>query len=326
MQARSDVTRCGMARSEGISGCTRIASGLLLAGLLLAPGFAEAQEQPVRIGIGVDAAYAPMFLAKREKLFEKHGADVVIQTFSNAGEGIDASVAGVVDVSGVAEPTAIIRMGRGDIRGLAIFGESGKYIKLAVRDGITDVKQIQTIGYTAGNVSEYSTGKLFQRYGLDRAHIKMIPSGMPELPALMARGSIDAFFAPEPWPGQAVKLGGKVLMNSGDVGYAYTMWLTANGAWFDAHHKEAQSILGALAEACDEIRADPNKGAEATQAESKIPAQQVLGVLAEITCKVRDFTPDDMASYDQVADFLANANITKGKVDYKSKLTVGFYK
>jgi hypothetical protein len=52
---------------------------------------------------------------------------------------------------------------------------------------------------------------------------------------------------------------------------------------------------------------------------------QVLGVLSEVTCKVRDFTPADMASYDQVADFLANANITKGRVDYKSKLALGFY-
>jgi NitT/TauT family transport system substrate-binding protein len=304
-------------------------SGVVLSAIcavLLAASAAGAEEQPVRMGLGVDAAYTPMFLAKREKLFEKHGVNVNIQTYSNAGEAIDASVAGIIDVSGVAEPTAIIRMARGDIRGLAIFGESGKYIKFAVRDGITDVKEIKTLGYTAGNVSEYTTGKLFQRYGIDRSKINMIASGMPELPALLARGSIDGFFAPEPWPGQAAKLGAKILLNSGQVGYSYTMWLTVNGAWFEAHQKEAHAILGALAEACDEVTADPEKGAEATQAESKIPAAQVRAALAEITCKVRDFTPEDMTSYDEVAEFLANANITKGKVDFRPKLTVGFFK
>jgi NitT/TauT family transport system substrate-binding protein len=295
------------------------------AACLFLAGPAIAQEQPVRMGIGVDAAYTPMFLAKREKLFEKYGVNVAIQTYSNGGEGADASIAGVNDISGVAEPTAIIRMGRGDLRGIGIFGESGKYIKPAVRDGITDPKQIKTMGYTTGNVTEYVAGKLMQKYGIDKSQIQMVASGMPEFPALLARGSIDAFFAPEPWPSQAVKAGGKILMNSGDVGYAYTMWLTANGAWFDSHHKEAKAILTALAQACEEITADPQKGAAATNAESKIPVAQVLGVLSEVTCKVRDFTPADMASYDQVADFLANANITKGRVDYKSKLALGFY-
>jgi NitT/TauT family transport system substrate-binding protein len=297
-------------------------AALLAAG---APGAALAQEQPVRMGLGVDAAYTPMFLAKREKLFEKYGVNVAIQTYSNGGEGADASVAGVIDVSGVAEPTAMIRMARGDLRALGIFGESGKYIKLAVRDGITDAKQIKTIGYTTGNVTQYVTGRLLEKYGLDRSQVQLIASGMPEFPALLTRGSIDAFFAPEPWPSQAVKLGAKILMNSGDVGYAYTMWLTANGAWFDTHHKEAKAILAALAQACNEITADPQKGAAATNAESKIPVAQVLAVLAEVTCKVRDFTPADMTSYEQVADFLASANITKGRVDYKSKLAIGFY-
>jgi NitT/TauT family transport system substrate-binding protein len=303
----------------------RTARLIPFAACLLVTSTAFAQEQPVRMGIGVDAAYTPMFLAKREKLFEKYGVNVAIQTYSNGGEGADASIAGVNDVSGVAEPTAIIRMGRGDLRAIGIFGESGKYIKLAVRDGITDPKQIKTIGYTTGNVTEYVTGKLMQKYGIDKSQVQMVASGMPEFPALLARGSIDAFFAPEPWPSQAVKAGGKILMNSGDVGYAYNMWLTANGGWFDSHHKEAKAILAALAEACKEITADPQKGAAATNAESKIPVAQVLGVLSEVTCKVRDFTPADMASYDQVTDFLANANITKGRVDYKSKLALGFY-
>src|ERR1700749_3653167 len=111
----------------------RSARLLPLAASLRVPSTAFAQEQPLRMGIGVDAAYTPMFLAKREKLFEKYGVNVAIQTYSNGGEGADASIAGVNDISGVAEPTAIIRMARGDLRAIGIFGESGKYIKLAVR-------------------------------------------------------------------------------------------------------------------------------------------------------------------------------------------------
>jgi NitT/TauT family transport system substrate-binding protein len=47
--------------------------------------------------------------------------------------------------------------------------------------------------------------------------------------------------------------------------------------------------------------------------------------LKEVQCTVRDFTPADMATYDKIADFLANKKITPTKVDLGKILQKGFY-
>ena len=129
----------------------------------------------------------------------------------------------------------------------------------------------------------------------------------------------------EPWPTNGIKQGGRVLLTSGDVGYAYNMWLSANGAWLAANQAAAKSMLAAFAEACEIVRADPAKGAAAVQAEAKIPAATALETLKEVQCAVRDFSPADLATYDKIADFLAARKITASKVDLSKILQRGFY-
>jgi NitT/TauT family transport system substrate-binding protein len=103
------------------------------------------------------------------------------------------------------------------------------------------------------------------------------------------------------------------------------MWLSASGPWLAGHQSEAKSILAALAEACEIVRADPAKGAAAVQTEAKIPAATALETLKEVQCTVRDFTPADMATYDKIADFLASRKITPTKVDLNTVIQHGFY-
>ena len=61
------------------------------------------------------------------------------------------------------------------------------------------------------------------------------------------------------------------------------------------------------------------------QAEAKIPAATALEALKEIKCVVRDFTPDDMATYENIATFLAERKITATKVDVRKVLQTGFF-
>ena len=163
------------------------------------------------------------------------------------------------------------------------------------------------------------------KFGIDPKSVEIVKAGPPEFPALLARGDVDGYFLWEPWPTNGIKQGGRILLTSGDVGYAYNMWLSANGAWLATHQAEAKSILAALAEACAIVRADPAKGAAAVQAEAKIPLATALDTLKEVQCTVRDFTAADMATYDKIADFLAARKITPGKVDLGKIIQQGFY-
>src|SRR5262249_12003101 len=152
---------------------------------------------------------------------------------------VDALVAGQVQLAASAESTIMIRSTRADVRALAIFSESGSFIKFVARKGISDAKQAKKLGVVVGSVSEFSTIKLLQKNGIDEKSVEFVKAGPPEFPALLARGDVDGYFLWEPWPTNGVKQGGHVLATSGDVGYVYNMLIAANGAWLDGHKKEA---------------------------------------------------------------------------------------
>ncbi len=288
-------------------------------------GAAAQTKEPIKIAIGVDAAYVPLYLSKQDKLFEKHGVNVELVQFTQGGDALDAVAAGQMPMGGAAEPTTLIRATRADIKVLGIYGQSGTYIKLVVKAGISDPKQLKKLGIVPGSVSEFSTELMLIKYGIDPKSVELIKAGPPEFPALLARGDVDGYFLWEPWPTNGIKQGGKILLTSGDVGYTYNMWLSANGAWLTGHQTEAKAVLGALAEACEIVRADPAKGAAAVQAEAKIPAATALEALKEVQCVVRDFTDNDMATYEKIADFLAKRKITPGKADLSKIIERGFY-
>jgi NitT/TauT family transport system substrate-binding protein len=293
--------------------------------IALGPTANAQSKEPVKVAIGVDAAYVAIYLSKQDKLFEKHGVNVELVQFTQGGDALDAVAAGLMPMGGAAEPTTLIRAARTDIKVLGIYGQSGSYIKFVAKPGITDPKQAKRLGIVPGSVSEFSTEQMLIKYAIDPKSVELVKAGPPEFPALLARGDVDGYFLWEPWPTNGVKQGGAVLLTSGDVGYAYNMWLAASGPWLAEHQVEAKAILAALAEACAIVRADPAKGAAAIQAEAKIPAATALATLKDIQCTVRDFTPADMATYDKIADFLAARKITPGKVDLSKIIQQGFY-
>src|SRR5882757_76046 len=291
----------------------RTAAALAFLAAIAVTAAADAQtKEPIKIAIGVDAAFAPFYISKQNKLFEKHGVNVELVQFTQGGDALDALAAGQVPMGGAAEPTTLIRAARTDIKVLGIYGQSASYIKFVARPGITDPKQVRKLGVVPGSVSEFSTEQMLAKFGIDPKSVELVKAGPPEFPALLVRGDVDGYFLWEPWPTNGVKQGGKILLTSGDVGYAYNMWLSASGTWLASHQTEAKAIFAALAEACEIVRAEPAKGAAAIQAEAKIPAATALETLKEIQCTVRDFSPADLATYDKIADFLATRKITPG--------------
>ncbi len=292
-------------------------------------GAASAQplsKEPIKFSVGIDAAYSQVFLAQHDKLFDKAGITVEVRQYAQGGDGLDAMVAGQIDVAGSAEPTVMIRSLRAPIKVLAVMGQSGKYIKLTARQQITDVKQIKKYGVVPGTVSDFSTAKLLAKYGIAPGSVEMVKSGPAEIPALMSRGDIDAFFLWEPWPTKGIELGGHVMLTSGEVGYAYNMWVVTTAPWLEGHKAEALALLRALSNACKAVVGDPAKAAVANQAVAKIPRQTTLDLLKEVECKVRDFTPSDLVTYKEIADFLVERKVTPTLADVDKLIQVGFYK
>jgi NitT/TauT family transport system substrate-binding protein len=298
-------------------------AGAAATGLLGQAAFAAA---PIRIGVGSDPVFVAFYMAAHEKLFAAEGVDAVLQLYADGGEAMNALVAQQVDLAAAAEPTNLVRLGRADLRPLAVVYQSGRYVKLVLGPKVKSSKDIKRFGIVPGSISEYCAGLTLAAEGLDPTTVTMVPSGPPELPALLARGDIDAFFAWEPWPANAVAQGGRVALTSKDVGYTDTIWLTASAAILKSDPAGLQGILRALAKASEIARTEPERAAAAVKAVTRIPVETSLKAFKDMTPLVRDFTPEDLKSYDGIAKFLADHKVTKEVVPYREALQIGFYK
>jgi NitT/TauT family transport system substrate-binding protein len=301
-----------------------------IAGTLVAattrPTALFAQDAPFKIGVGSDPVFSSFYLAAHEKMFEVEKLNVAVQLYADGGEAMNALVAQQVNLAAAVEPTNMVRFARAEMRPLAVVYQSGRYVKMVMGKDVESPEKIRKFGIVAGSISEYCTLLALKKIGLDRDAVQMVKSGPPELPALLARGDIDAFFAWEPWPTNGVGQGGRVVMTSKDVGYVDTMWITAAAGWFDANQEAARGILKVLARACEIVASDPARAAAAVQAVTRIPVAQTLSALKDMDAGVRDFTDADFQSYDGIAAFLAQQKMTSGVVDFRRVLQRGFYK
>lgn len=299
--------------------------GLTAAAVLGRPSFA--QSDAIRIGVGSDPSYSAFYLAAHEKLFAAEGVKAELQTFTGGGDTLDAVIAGQVDMGGTSEPTTMIRMSRAQsLRPLAVFYQSGNVVKMVVGKDVANPSDIRNFGVVAGSISEYCTSLAIAKLKLDQGAIKLVPAGPPEMPALLARGDIDAYFAWEPWPGMGVQQGGKLLLTSADVGYVGTQWITASDSVLKSNAEGCRKVLAALAKASDIVQSDPKRAAAAVKAMTRIPEDTTLKMLSILTAKIRDFNDEEYKSFDSIAQFLADKKLTNGLVPYREFLQHGFFK
>ena len=292
--------------------------------LWLSLSVVAATAEPIRVSVGSDPAFTAFYYASQQKLFEKAGLDVRLSIVTQAGDAMDGLVAGQYDFVAGSESTTMVRAQRASLKALGVFWQSASYIKLTADSGINSPTDIKTIGFVPGSASELSTLKLFTKYGIDPKSVKQLASPPPELPALLLRKDIDAFFLWEPWPSRAVKQGAGLLLTSGDVGYTSTMLAVTSADWLKANRSSAMQLMKVVGEACAAITSDPAKGGQAIQSAIKIPAAEAVEFLKGTECKARDF--NDIAMFKDVMDFLVSKGAIKTKTDVTNMLEMGFLK
>ncbi|MFE0593273.1 ABC transporter substrate-binding protein [Micromonospora echinospora] len=278
-------------------------------------GDAPAATGPITFGVGVDPAYSPIYLADQENLFDGTDLDVTVKQYQEGTGGLDAILAKQGQLTASTESSLLNRATRGDIRGLAVFSQSPSFIKLVARSGIADVTGIKKYGVVPGTVNEYATNKVLDAKGISKDAVEFVKASPAEMPALLQRGDIDGYIMWEPWPSRGVANGGKILLNSGDIGYVYNLVIGVDGAWYDANKDAAKKVVDTIATACEQLTASPEKAGTVTEKAIKIPAAEARTLLEGVQCQVRDFTEDDLVRYGEIAKFQADSGIVDKPAD-----------
>lgn len=279
----------------------------------------------IRVGVGIDAAYAPFFLADKEGMFKDAGVNVKLVQFGRGGDAVQAIAGGQVDMAGNSDTTTLTLLKQNpDLRAMYIYEQSGKYLKVVAKPGITKASQIKKMGVVQG-LSDYMAQKYFQANKVPVSSVKFVEADPSSLPALAKKGTVDAYLLWEPWPSNGVKLGLKELTDTGSYGYSYVHWAVTDSKWLDAHPKEAAKVAKVIEKAAKITAKDPDRAAAAVESEAKIKKADAKQAITLVDWDVRGFTSKDMKSYQEQIKYFIGKGTLKKSIDIKPNILTDWY-
>lgn len=288
---------------------------------------ADAGGGPIRIAVGIDASYAPFFVADRKGLFKEAGLDVQLVQFGRGGEAVDALSTGQVQIAGSSDTTTISQLRQNpSLRAMYSYEASGDYIKVVLRNGIEAPAAGQKLGIVPG-LSQISTEKYLEAHGVRPDSVKMITATPTDMPALLGRGDIDGYVLWEPWPAAALSQGaGHVVARTGDYDWLYHHWAITTQPWLAAHEDTARTVAQVLDKATQQVESDPKAAAAATKAAVNVAEDQTITAIQEIDFGVTNLTTADLASAQSVVDFYKKIGALTDQPDLQSAMLTDWYR
>ncbi|GGM24377.1 hypothetical protein GCM10010129_81030 [Streptomyces fumigatiscleroticus] len=295
------------------------------AGTTDSAGSGGGKSPTVRIALGVDASYAPLYLAAERGMFKKAGLDVQLMKVEGGPAAAQAVTAGTAQMSANADSTALPQMvSNPRLRALGVFQSSGRYLKVVLRKGITSPRQIKTIGSIQG-IGLYATHEYLRYHGIDPDSVKIQQSSPQEIPTMLQRGDIDGYILFDPWATKGVEAGGHIAGSIGDFGVTYKQWLLADDKWLKENEELAGKVFKVVAEADRLVPKDPHAAALAAHRQAQLPVAQTEKGVGEISFMSRALTSADVTSSRKIVDFLIAQKLIKSAPDYDTVLLRGWY-
>lgn len=188
-----------------------------------------AEKAPKKVRIGYLSLVNAQLLTKHLKLHEKEmGLEVEWYRFNSGRDVNTAMASGSIDFGNVGLPPVAIGIA-GDMKYWGILNANvlGAVEGLVVRKDINSLKDLEgkTVVAPFGSTTHYLVMQAMVDAGVDISKVKLMDMAPGEALAPFVRGDIDAAYIWEPSLGYVVANGGKILLNSADMGkQGYTTW------------------------------------------------------------------------------------------------------
>lgn len=254
---------------------------------LATSGPAAAQDK-IRIGVGVDPSYTTWWVAQDMGFFAKNKISADFTQLPSGPEIADDVMAGELDFGASGTATWMPRFVRSDaLRLLASQATSTNNFKIAALTSIKTLDELKgkKLGTVQGSTTDYLWALVAKKMDVPESELGLTPVPVPELPAALDRGDVQAFFAWEPWPTKAVEISGKdkvhILASSGDVGYFQNFVIVGNKTFIQSHPDVTIRMLAAMREASDFIKSNHAEAVKITAARNKVSydlAEYIMGL------------------------------------------------
>jgi NitT/TauT family transport system substrate-binding protein len=205
---------------------------LSLVGVLLLAGVADAQTQPVKVGVLKLTSSASIFVGVEKGFFKEAGIEPELVYFQAAAPIATALAAGQLDVGATGLTAALYNIVLGGEK-LWIVADKGRewpgypLVAIVVQrelwdGGLRSIKDLKgkRIGVTQiGSTFHYHIGNVLEKEGLNLSDVKIVPlQAMSATMEALKGKQVDAILVPQPFPGAAEAQGfGKIMAWAGDL-------------------------------------------------------------------------------------------------------------
>lgn len=205
---------------RAISSCGLLIVALVMVFLLIGCQ-EEVKEDSLKVGILPNEEILPLYVAKEEGLFEKHGVNIEIVNFQSAAERDAALQAGAVDgVEGDLLAVALIRQGGIPVKAVSlVMGatvEEGRFAMMAAPGSEIDVEEIKgkKLALSKNTIIEYVADQMLMAKGIDPQEVEKVNiAKMPLRVENLLQGQVDAAVLPDPLASFAELKGARVLVD-----------------------------------------------------------------------------------------------------------------
>lgn len=309
-----------------VSGCTGWKVTVIAACLAVA-GAAHAEETPVAIGISGWTGFAPLTLADKAGIFQRHGLKVDLKMIPQKDRHL-AVASGAVQCAATTVETYVSWAASGvKLKQIVQLDKSYGADGLAVRNGIGSVKELKgkTIGVDAPGTSPYfMLAWILDKNGMSLKDVKLATLSPQAAAQAFVAGQNDAAMTYEPYLStvRAQPQQGKILATTLD----YPMVMDTLGCtpdFLQQHPQAAKALVASYFDALDMIKAQPDKSYDIMGAAVKSSGKEFAESAGYLRWQDREqnrkfFSGEIEAFSSEAAKLLLEMKVIRQQPDIKS--------
>src|SRR5262249_28864804 len=222
---------------------------LLLALILLKPGLASAANINV-VWTSEVGQFAPLWITKEAKLFEKYGNQVQLIFIQGASSAAAALSSGDAQV-GMFSPQVVVSTPALD---LIMFGRLGNTMdnRIYAKSGVKSLKEVKRLAISRfGSNADLAPEILWQRKGLSPAPVGALlkVGNQPNRIAAVETNNAEAGMLPPPMTLQARKLGMTLIADAPKLGIPYSsLFFVSRHPYFTKNRADLVNFTKAMIE------------------------------------------------------------------------------
>ena len=284
---------------------------------------ADAVKTTIRVGVATSGFAYPFYVGQEKGFFEKYGIELVIDSYGNGGETIDATVLQQEDMGEGMDYAIVTRLVEGsNLQILSFMAEANPTREgLYVQGGINEIKDIEgkRIAVRKGSINEYVWKLLLDHYEIPEDSVERVElSSDAEIITAFVNNDVDAIWIMNVYKDQLDEAGTNYT-NLGDlslVGVSQKAFILMDKAFVEQNPEVTENFLKGVAEAEQFLLDNPEESAEIVYKKMAIEKDTALSDIDNYNWDIR-FTQEDYDHLLNLSTWVQENGLTKSAYDVK---------